>query len=416
MRSFVITQLFIISFCITGMYAQVKSKPVRSKNEKPSEIKTSPAFNAFDFLIIGKYRSALKLAEDKDLVKAVEALFTVNRQAAESFRPKIGKQVTVTLRGIPLTGTLVSIKNNSLYLKLKRGSGTVVMPVKMSKLPIDDRLTKAVIPELSKKICMITKFFRQKNYKAASVFIADTGKFSKELQAALTRRSRYFMQLLDASRRGDNKKIDELLKMGADINGRISAMMPVAGTKKYKLVTSTLLIETIKAKSAETAKYLVEKGADVNLQDSKGVSPVMFAIIAFDDADLLEFLVKKGADLKHRDMKGNTVLTGEVAMGKKPAVEFLLKHKVDPDEANSHGFTPVMVSILTNNPEMLKILLKAGADIAKPHPKGWNVFQIQRTRMAPELRAILNSLEPDKPIKKKSSSGSFPGGMNVIRR
>ena len=299
-------------------------------------------------------------------------------------------------------------------MKLKRGkNGSVVMPISMNSIPLDVRLQKVDISELAKNICLGAKFFRQKNYQGAAVFFSKTGELADGLQKELLKQSKYFIPLFAACKAGNISEIESLMKKGADIKNSCSAMVLDRKTKKYRLETSTLLIETIKCKQAEAAKYLVKHGADVNRQNSLGVTPLMFAIMAFDDTDLMEFLIDHKAKIEHKDMTGNTPLSGAVAMGKKAAVKVLLDKGADPDEATSKGYTPVMIAVMANRPEILKMLLNAGADINKPHPKKWTVFQLDQRQMSPEIRGILAQLAPEKPEKKKQRT-SFPG-VDVIR-
>jgi hypothetical protein len=378
---------------------------------KDSALVESP--QVYSLLVLGKFREARKISSDSDLNKALDSLFTLNEKAAKTYEKYIGKNITLDVKGLPLTGVLTKIKGSSLYMKLKRGKGSVVMPVSMNSIPLNERIQKVDLPELAKNICMGAKFFRQKNYQGAQIFFSKTGKFSQGLENVLLIKSKYFIPFFAACKSGSIEEIEKLLKLGADVNSSCSAMIQDPKTKKYVLQRSTILIETIKCRQADVAKFLVNHGADVNKQNSQGVTPLMFSVMAFDNTDLLEFLLKHKAKLAHKDMAGNTPLSGAVAMAKVDAVKVLLENGADPDEATSKGFTPVMIAVLANRPAILKILLNAGADINKPHPKGWTVFQLDRSRMAPEIRSTLSRLAPEKPKKKKQRT-SFPG-VDIIR-
>jgi ankyrin repeat protein len=180
-------------------------------------------------------------------------------------------------------------------------------------------------------------------------------------------------------------------------------------SKKYNLEYSTLLIETIKSGSLKSARYLIERGADVNVQNSQGVTPLMFAVAVNADVKFLKFLISHNADTRHKDMSGNTPLTGAVAMGRDKAVEVLLDAGADPDEASSKGYTPVMIAVMTNNERIFSMLMKAGADIYKPHPKGWTVFNLLNTQTAPGIRAVLEKMKPRQKAADKRRI-EFPGG------
>jgi hypothetical protein len=390
--------IFSLNFIVLG-----EDVKVASLSENPQ---------VYNLLVLGKFKDARKLASDPELQKALDSLFSLNEKAAKTYEKYIGKNITLDVRGLPLTGVLTKIKGSSLYMKLKRGNGSVVMPVSMNSIPLNERIQKVDLPELAKNLCMGAKFFRQKNYQGAQIFFSNTGKLSGGLENVLLIKSRYFIPFFAACKSGNIEEIEKLLKLGADVNNSCSAMIQDPKTKKYVLQNSTILIEVIKSKRPDIAKFLVNHGADVNKQNSQGVTPLMFSVMAFNDTDLLEFLLKHKANLSHKDMAGNTPLSGAVAMGKLKAVKTLLENGADPDEATSKGFTPVMIAVLSNRAEILKLLLNAGADINKPHPKGWTVFELDRSRMAPEIRATLSRLAPETP-KKRKGKVSFPG-VDVI--
>ena len=88
--------------------------------------------------------------------------------------------------------------------------------------------------------------------------------------------------LLDAARKGDLKQIQKLLDSGKDINQRdktgFTALHWAAMTNKI-----------------EVAKFLIKKGADVNIRDSKmNMSPLDVAQ-AKGFKDMAELLLKSGA-------------------------------------------------------------------------------------------------------------------------
>ena len=399
----------IIIFCL--LVSGVLSFALFAEDAKDADKDNSKIYN---LLVTGKFRDAQKESDDPELKKAIDALFTLNAKAAKTYEEYIGKNITLDVGGLPLSGTLVKIKGSKLFMKLKRGKGSVVLPVKMSAIPIDLRLQKAKLPELATNLCLGAKFFRQKNYQAAMVFYSKTGTLADGLQEALLKESKYFLPLFKACKEGDIDEIEELIKKGADINNSCSAMVMNPKTKKYKLKSSTLLMETIKCRQFKVAEYLVKQGADVNKENSDGVTPIMTAIILSDDTEFLEFLLKHKAKIEHVDLLGNTPLSGAVAVGRKKSVKVLLNNGVDPNVATKKGYTPVMIAVLANRVEIFQMLLDAGAEIGKPHPKGWTVFNLLNQRaMDPRIRKILTSLAPEKPKKKKQRT-SFPG-VDIIR-
>lgn len=86
-----------------------------------------------------------------------------------------------------------------------------------------------------------------------------------------------------------------LVENGADVNAK----------NKKEL---TPLMEAVKVKNPAYAIYLVEKGANINDQESsEGKTPLIFAAM-FDRVELIKFLLEKGADKTLRTKDGQTAL------------------------------------------------------------------------------------------------------------
>lgn len=402
MKQVILLSMLFLGFFRVDLFAE---------DVKKSETDNSKVCN---LLVRGKFKDARDESNDPELKKAIDSLFSLNAKVAKTYQPFIGQNITLDVGGLPLSGELLKIDGTRLYMKLKRGKGSVVLPVKVSSIPLDKRLQKVKLPPLATNLCLGAKFFRQKNYQGAMIFFAKTGPLADGLQKALLEQSKYFIPLFQACKEGNIPEIEALIQKGADINNSCSAMVLNPRTKNYKLTTSTLLMEAIKCKQPEVVKYLVEHGADVNRANSEGVTPLMLAIrISDNNINLVDFFLKHKADIEHKDFSGNTPLSGAVAMGKKSAVKSLIESGANLDNPTSKGYTPVMIAVMANQPEILQMLLNSGADINKPHPQKWTVFMLDRSRMDPRIRRILDSLAPPKPVQKKSHTSCQ--GVDIIR-
>lgn len=111
-----------------------------------------------------------------------------------------------------------------------------------------------------------------------------------------------------------------------------------------------------------TVEKLVAKGADVNLQDEKKRTPLIFAASS-GHTPICEFLINKGADVNAKDSGGRTALlyaskrsfneTATVLIDKGARVNVQSKKK---------GITALMLAAVWNNVELVQLLLKHGAD------------------------------------------------------
>lgn len=104
--------------------------------------------------------------------------------------------------------------------------------------------------------------------------------------------------LFNAAEVGDLKQVKSLVQQGAPINQKLASSFGF-----------TPLIGAIYHGCTDTAYYLIEAGADVNLPDNNGVTPLMWATSERDQGvPLVKFLIAHGARLDTKDKYGITVL------------------------------------------------------------------------------------------------------------
>jgi ankyrin repeat protein len=72
------------------------------------------------------------------------------------------------------------------------------------------------------------------------------------------------------------------------------------------------------------AKYLVEKGIDVNAADKNGNTPLMLAS-ALGEVDMINLLIENGANVNAKNKDGETALSIAKAFGQFMAASALQK-------------------------------------------------------------------------------------------
>jgi len=118
--------------------------------------------------------------------------------------------------------------------------------------------------------------------------------------------------LFNAAQDGDLAKVKLLIQQGASINQQ----QPFASSFGW-----TPLIGAIVQGKTNVAHYLVETGADVNLADKGGKTPLMWTTtIGDDDAPLAKYLIAHGANLDAKDKDGFTVFDNAHAAPPRPAI------------------------------------------------------------------------------------------------
>ena len=168
--------------------------------------------------------------------------------------------------------------------------------------------------------------------------------------------------------------------------------------QKYRFLESpsdneSLIIISIKNKHFETARSLIELGADVNKQDKDGNTPLMIALQE-GDIDIVEDLLKNGADV-YADNWGMTVLDFAIQSGDPKKVKLLLDYGLRIYNANIGKFTgsnkgkKIIISLLAegkNIPFLRKSNNLPNFNGGTRHKKR-NMKKSSRTRKAPKSKS-----------------------------
>jgi len=147
--------------------------------------------------------------------------------------------------------------------------------------------------------------------------------------------------------------------------------------------------------SLEIVKLMIKYGADINLKDRRGQTPLNYAVSG-GNKEIVNFLLDKGADLntegrlfertmrsaiaggleriidklvKTKDVNylsktrsGNTYLHEVAQGGMAKFVEPFIRKGMDANEKNVYGWTPLHYAASRGNTEVIDLLIKNGAD------------------------------------------------------
>jgi len=206
--------------------------------------------------------------------------------------------------------------------------------------------------------------------------------------------------------RGDMEKTRLLLDRGANVKlfgtgappvgGEMSALMQAANRKGGAAVVRELLAKGADVHTGdsvgftalhgaaavgdvETMTLLIEKGADVNAPSmaNLGFTPLINAVMS-RETTAVKLLLSKGAKVNAAtatdkppmvkngkiDLGGETALHFAVPYGPPELVKVLLDAGADVNAKNIQGMTPLMWAVASDyqNPEIIRMLLARGAD------------------------------------------------------
>ena len=166
-------------------------------------------------------------------------------------------------------------------------------------------------------------------------------------------------QIFKAVQNGEVKSVQQLIKNGADVNikdkdGK-TPLHYAAYNENFKIV-----------------KLLVKNGANVNAE-YYGATPLYFATLK-NNAKIMKYLIKKGADVNTKLDNLSALLSSSMNCYKE-AIEVLMKNKAEM-LAENVGLTPIEAVALSyssncslnKKEEILKIMIKYGADINMTNP------------------------------------------------
>lgn len=156
----------------------------------------------------------------------------------------------------------------------------------------------------------------QEKMKAASAEIRKDTEWivQREKKRAATQK------MLKAVQAGDLKAVEDALQDGADVN------VVVMSKDGYM---SSFLVEAVYKRYENIANVLIRAGADINVQDSSGKTPLMWAA-AKGQINIINKLINAGAHLNNQSETGWTALTWAAYSGNKETIIALLQANADP--------------------------------------------------------------------------------------
>lgn len=156
------------------------------------------------------------------------------------------------------------------------------------------------------------------------------------------------------ARHGELEPVRQEIEAGIDVNRRDH-------------LDQTALIAAVTQRSAPIVALLLAHGADPNLGDNAGWTPLIYGAYFGVEPEILQALIDRGAQINARNDRGITALYLASATGHEAQVRFLLDRGADRSLASSSGYTPQRIAQLRGLGKIVT-MLDAGASAGGAAP------------------------------------------------
>ena len=172
-------------------------------------------------------------------------------------------------------------------------------------------------------------------------------------------------------------------------NEKAAAPAPVMDAETLEFIRGVFAL--VRAGEAERLAGMVAKGLPVSFRNEKGDSLIMLACY-HGHLDTARVLLEAGADPNVPNDQGQTPLAGVAYKGYPDIAELLLAHGADIEGASPDGKTPLMMAAMFNRTEILNLLIERGAAIDAVDSRGMTASSLAETMGAKDTGARLAEL------------------------
>ena len=190
--------------------------------------------------------------------------------------------------------------------------------------------------------------------------------------------------------------VNKLLENGANVNLRDKR-------------GGTPIIHAVHSGIAGIIMALVEAGCNVNHVDDFGMRALDYAIKLGGRYEVINVLLGAGANVDHAMPDTYTYLMSAVSNNDSRLVQLLLDHKADPNQGLHFKHTPLTLAVRAGKwTEIVCALLAAGADVNKPGKYGRTPLFYAVANNYPEMQLLTQLLERGADVNKSDNGGVTP--------
>lgn len=168
-------------------------------------------------------------------------------------------------------------------------------------------------------------------------------------------------------------------------------------------------LEAVRKKDGEKVTQALADPATtiINTRDVTSGETGLHIVTSRRDLTWMQFLIGKGANVNLRDAKGVTPLVAAVNANFIEGVELLVGRGARLNESNNAGETPLITAVHNRNVAVMRILLKAGADPDRADNSGRTAKDYARLGGGSLLAEIEANAKPKGEDKAKSYGPKF---------
>jgi len=149
--------------------------------------------------------------------------------------------------------------------------------------------------------------------------------------------------------------------------GSMALALLVPGPAQAQFSDNYNFLKAVKDKDGEKVTNLIQKPGStvINSRDVSTGENALHLVVARRDATWLSFLLSKGANANLPDNDGNTPLMDAVQGRFEEGVRTLLSYKAQVDKGNNSGETPLIRAVQLRDVGIVRLLVAQGANPEK---------------------------------------------------
>ena len=208
--------------------------------------------------------------------------------------------------------------------------------------------------------------------------------------------SRYVdYNLMIAASRGMTTEIDRLIEKGANVNfrnrdgftpliiatdyNRFESVMTLLqyepSLDNFTIYSETALLLAVKMNSIHIAEALIRAGAQIDLADSKGATPLHYASM-YGYAEMTDMLLYYDAQVNLKTKDGSSALHAAIYAGYVDVTEILIKNGANMEIRDSDGNTPFLIAASFGDTLIINMLYEFGVDIYANNNVNYNALTL----------------------------------------